>query len=129
LYYHRADPAGGPGDDAVMEHRYYYNVYGEPEPAPTSPCPDCRGTGQVMLLVSSVPCEKCRGTGKSLTRSARAARFCPRLDPLAVLPVAWFTTFSIARSAANPSSMMAVAACGGECPPYRPLLFHSVTVK
>jgi hypothetical protein len=70
-YYHRADPPGGPGDDAVMEHSYYYQTFsdqasGEGGPTPASPCPDCHGTGRVMLLIRSRPCEKCGGTGAGL---------------------------------------------------------------
>jgi DnaJ-class molecular chaperone len=33
------------------------------EPTET-PCPDCRGTGQIVLLTSVQICDKCRGTGQ-----------------------------------------------------------------
>jgi YD repeat-containing protein len=38
-----------------------------PEPAlagPAAPCPDCRGSGRVVLLVSSQPCALCGGSGR-----------------------------------------------------------------
>ena len=28
-------------------------------------CPDCRGTGRVLLLITEQPCETCGGTGKA----------------------------------------------------------------
>jgi YD repeat-containing protein len=38
-----------------------------PEPAlagPAAPCPDCRGSGRVVLLTSSRPCAVCGGSGR-----------------------------------------------------------------
>ncbi len=38
-----------------------------PEPAPTGPaarCPDCRGSGRIVLLTSSRACGRCGGAGR-----------------------------------------------------------------
>jgi hypothetical protein len=37
-------------------HFYHY--------PPAVPCPDCRGSGRVVLLVSARPCGTCEGAGK-----------------------------------------------------------------
>jgi hypothetical protein len=52
--------------DEVCKSRYYYSANGEPAAPDETPadCPACRGTGKVMLLVSTRPCEACGGTGK-----------------------------------------------------------------
>src|SRR5579859_2500408 len=47
------EPDGEPGSLAVL-----------PEPAPAAPCPDCRGSGRVVLLVSTRPCAGCGGSGR-----------------------------------------------------------------
>lgn len=37
--------------------------YGPLPAQPTTPCPDCKGTGGVALLTSSRPCPTCGGSG------------------------------------------------------------------
>jgi hypothetical protein len=48
--------------DEIHPDRYGKSCYWR-DPGPRPRCPDCGGSGSILLLVSKRPCDRCGGTG------------------------------------------------------------------